>query len=44
MASLEELAVRPDRTGKDYIYYKCRPHEEGVVLGVIVVRCQVLSD
>ena len=25
------LAVRPDRSGKDYIYVKRRPHEEGVV-------------
>jgi adenine-specific DNA-methyltransferase len=26
-----ELAVRKDRTGKDYIYAKRRPHEDGVV-------------
>lgn len=31
MASLDALAVRPDRSGKDYVYYKRRPHEEGVV-------------
>jgi adenine-specific DNA-methyltransferase len=31
MASLSGLAVRPDRSGKDYVYYKRRPHEEGVV-------------
>lgn len=29
--SLDELSVRPDRSGKDYVYYKRRPHEEGVV-------------
>lgn len=31
MDSLDELAVRPDRSGKDYVYYKRRPHDEGVV-------------
>lgn len=31
MNSLEVLAVRPDRSGMDYVYYKRRPHEEGVV-------------
>ena len=31
MTSLEKVAVRPDRTGKDYIYYKRRPNEAGVV-------------
>jgi adenine-specific DNA-methyltransferase len=31
MASLDSLAVRRDRSGKDYVYYKRRPHEEGVV-------------
>lgn len=31
MSSLESLAVRPDRSGRDYIYMKRRPHEEGVV-------------
>ncbi|MBS0204760.1 MAG: site-specific DNA-methyltransferase, partial [Planctomycetes bacterium] len=31
MASLPQLAVRPDRSGRDYIYYKRRPHDEGVV-------------
>lgn len=25
------LAVRPDRSGKPYVYYKRRPHDEGVV-------------
>jgi adenine-specific DNA-methyltransferase len=31
MQSLDSLAVRPDRSGRDYIYYKRRPHEDGVV-------------
>lgn len=31
MSSLEELAVRKDRTGKDYVYCKRRPNEDGVV-------------
>ena len=31
MSSLDKLAVRPDRSGRDYIYYKRRPHEDGVV-------------
>jgi adenine-specific DNA-methyltransferase len=31
MTSLRSLAVRKDRSGKDYIYYKRRPNEEGVV-------------
>jgi len=31
MSSLDQLAVRPDRGGRDYVYYKRRPHEEGVV-------------
>ena len=31
MASLDSLAVRKDRSGRDYIYCKRRPHEEGVV-------------
>ena len=31
MNSLSELAVRKDRSGQDYLYYKRRPHEEGVV-------------
>jgi adenine-specific DNA-methyltransferase len=31
MASLGSLAVRPDRSGRDYVYVKRRPHEEGVV-------------
>ena len=30
-SSLERLAVRKDRSGKDYVYYKRRPHEAGVV-------------
>jgi adenine-specific DNA-methyltransferase len=30
-ASVAQLAVRRDRSGKDYVYYKRRPHEEGVV-------------
>ena len=29
--SLKSLAVRKDRSGKDYIYYKRRPNEDGVV-------------
>ncbi len=28
---IAELIVRKDRSGKDYVYYKRRPHEEGVV-------------
>ena len=31
MRSLKSLAVRKDRSGKDYVYYKRRPNEEGVV-------------
>lgn len=31
MISLKSLAVRKDRSGKDYIYYKRRPNEDGVV-------------
>lgn len=31
MTSLKSLAVRKDRSGKDYIYYKRRPNEDGVV-------------
>jgi adenine-specific DNA-methyltransferase len=31
MSSLHALAVRPDRSGRNYIYVKRRPHEEGVV-------------
>jgi adenine-specific DNA-methyltransferase len=30
-ASLGQLAVRKDRSGREYVYYKRRPHEEGVV-------------
>jgi adenine-specific DNA-methyltransferase len=31
LASLSELTVRKDRSGRDYIYYKRRIHENGVV-------------
>lgn len=31
MASLKQLAVRKDRSGKDYVYYRRRPNEDGVV-------------
>lgn len=31
MSSLSQLSVRKDRSGRDYLYYKRRPHEEGVV-------------
>ena len=31
MKSLSRLAVRKDRAGRDYVYYKRRPHEDGVV-------------
>lgn len=31
MSSLDKLSVRPDRSGRDYIYCKRRPHDEGVV-------------
>ena len=31
MARLSDLSIRKDRTGKDYVYYKRRPHDEGVV-------------
>ena len=31
MSSLANLAVRKDRTGKDFVYCKRRPHKEGVV-------------
>lgn len=31
LASIVDLAVRKDRSGRDYIYCKRRPHEEGVV-------------
>lgn len=30
-SSLKHLSVRKDRSGRDYVYYKRRPHEEGVV-------------
>jgi adenine-specific DNA-methyltransferase len=29
--SLSKLSVRPDRSGKPYIYYMRRPHDDGVV-------------
>ena len=31
MNSLADIAVRKDRTGCDYVYYKRRPHDQGVV-------------
>ena len=31
MNSLTDIAVRKDRTGHDYVYYKRRPHDQGVV-------------
>ena len=31
MNSLTDIAVRKDRSGRDYMYYKRRPHKEGVV-------------
>ena len=31
MNSLSDVAVRKDRSGHDYVYYKRRPHREGVV-------------
>ena len=31
MKSKSSLAVRKDRSGKDYVYYKRRPNEDGVV-------------
>ena len=31
MKSLDQLAVRKDRSGRDYVYYKRRPNENGVV-------------
>ena len=31
MASLDKLSVRKDRSGRNYVYYKRRPNEEGVV-------------
>jgi adenine-specific DNA-methyltransferase len=31
MKSLQSLSVRQDRSGRDYIYYKRRPNEDGVV-------------
>jgi adenine-specific DNA-methyltransferase len=30
-SNLTKLAVRKDRTGKNYVYYKRRPHDSGVV-------------
>lgn len=31
MDSLSQLSIRKDRGGRDYIYYRRRPHEDGVV-------------
>jgi adenine-specific DNA-methyltransferase len=31
MSSLDLLAVRKDRSGRDYVYYKRRPNDDGVV-------------
>lgn len=31
MASLALLTIRKDRSGRDYLYYKRRPHDDGVV-------------
>lgn len=31
LASMKDVAVRKDRSGKNYVYYKRRPNEEGVV-------------
>lgn len=31
MSSLDQLAVRKDRSKRDYVYYKRRPNEDGVV-------------
>jgi len=31
MKSISSLVVRKDRSGKDYVYYKRRPNEDGVV-------------
>jgi adenine-specific DNA-methyltransferase len=31
MKSLDILSIRKDRSGRNYVYYKRRPHEEGVV-------------
>lgn len=31
MASLKILSIRKDRSGRHYVYYKRRPHEDGVV-------------
>lgn len=31
MESLPQLSIRKDRAGRDYLYYKRRPHEDGVV-------------
>ena len=31
MKSLADLSIRKDRSGQDYIYFKRRPHTEGVV-------------
>ena len=31
MSALQEIAVRKDRSGRDYVYYKRRPHNKGVM-------------
>jgi adenine-specific DNA-methyltransferase len=31
IGSISQLAIRKDRSGKDYVYYKRRPHKAGVV-------------
>ena len=31
ITNIDQLAVRPDRTGRAYVYVKRRPHEDGVV-------------
>lgn len=31
IGTLDQLAVRKDRAGRDYVYYKRRPNEDGVV-------------
>ena len=31
MSTLQDIAVRKDRSGRDYIYYKRRPHNKGVM-------------
>ncbi len=31
MSNLNAVAIRPDRSGRDYVYVKRRPHDDGVV-------------